>query len=103
MVSAAFNSALTNQAYIARFEPYLLIEMARTDGQILSDVNALTGQQTAEAANYPFCTIDPNVGVVSVPDKRLNVLGELSSSKKVIGATLEFKDIASKYKKISFF
>ncbi|MEM7494460.1 MAG: hypothetical protein AAF296_13855, partial [Pseudomonadota bacterium] len=50
VVSAAFNSALTNQAYFARFEPYLLIEMARTDGQILSKVSALTGQLAAAMA-----------------------------------------------------
>lgn len=48
----------------------------------------------AESANYPFCTIDPNVGVVSVPDKRLNVLAEMSKSKKVMPAAIEFVDIA---------
>ena len=42
----------------------------------------------AESANYPFCTIDPNVGVVSVPDKRLNVLAEMSKSKKVMPAAI---------------
>lgn len=48
----------------------------------------------AESANYPFCTIDPNVGVVSVPDKRLNVLAEISKAKKIMSAAIEFVDIA---------
>src|SRR3989344_8312522 len=45
-------------------------------------------------ANYPFCTIDPNVGVVTVPDERLQKLTELSHSKKTIPAVVEFYDIA---------
>ncbi|MFI3174416.1 MAG: redox-regulated ATPase YchF [Bacillota bacterium] len=48
----------------------------------------------AEAANYPFCTIDPNVGVVPVKDERLNVLSDLYESKKIIPAVIEFVDIA---------
>ncbi|MBF1022441.1 MAG: redox-regulated ATPase YchF, partial [Lachnospiraceae bacterium] len=48
----------------------------------------------AEAANYPFCTIDPNVGVVAVPDERLKELADLYHSKKVTPATIEFVDIA---------
>ena len=44
--------------------------------------NALTNSSKAQAANFPFCTIDPNVGVVPVPDKRLNKLSEVSKSKK---------------------
>ena len=48
----------------------------------------------AESANYPFCTIDPNVGVVTVPDERLNVLGEMYQTKKIIPAAIEFVDIA---------
>lgn len=55
--------------------------------------NALT-KAGAEAANYPFCTIDPNVGVVTVPDKRLGVLEEMYQSKKVVPAVIEFVDIA---------
>lgn len=55
--------------------------------------NALTRQQAA-SENYPFCTIDPNVGVVNVPDGRLKVLSDLSKSKKVIPATISFVDIA---------
>jgi GTP-binding protein YchF len=55
--------------------------------------NSLT-KAGAEAANYPFCTIDPNVGVVSVPDKRLDVLAEMSKSKKIVPAVIEFVDIA---------
>ena len=55
--------------------------------------NAIT-QAGAEAANYPFCTIEPNVGVVSVPDERLNVLGKMYDTKKITPAYLEFVDIA---------
>ena len=55
--------------------------------------NSLT-KAGAESANYPFCTIDPNVGVVAVPDERLNLLGELYHSKKVTPAVIEFVDIA---------
>ena len=55
--------------------------------------NSLT-KAGAESANYPFCTIDPNVGVVSVPDKRLNVLAEISKAKKIMPAAIEFVDIA---------
>ena len=56
--------------------------------------NAVTRTQKAQAANYPFCTIDPNVGVVTVPDPRLAVLSKLSSSKKLVPAAIEFVDIA---------
>ena len=55
--------------------------------------NSLT-KAGAESANYPFCTIDPNVGVVTVPDERLNVLGEMYHTKKIIQAAIEFFDIA---------
>jgi len=55
--------------------------------------NALT-KAGAESANYPFCTIDPNVGVVTVPDERLNWLCELYNSEKIIPAIIEFVDIA---------
>ena len=44
--------------------------------------NALTASKNAEAANFPFCTIDPNIGLVDVPDKRLDKLSSLSKSKK---------------------
>src|ERR1700716_3510271 len=56
--------------------------------------NAVTKTQKAQAANYPFCTIDPNVGVVTVPDPRLQALSNLSHSKKLIPAAIEFVDIA---------
>ena len=56
--------------------------------------NALTGDVNAEAANYPFCTIEPNVGVVSVPDERLNKLSEINASEKTVPTSLEFVDIA---------
>ena len=55
--------------------------------------NAIT-KAGAQAANYPFCTIEPNVGVVAVPDERLIKLGELFNSKKITPTTLEFVDIA---------
>lgn len=55
--------------------------------------NALTNKK-AEASNYPFCTIDPNVGVVKVPDQRLDKLAVLLKSKKVIPTTIDFIDIA---------
>ena len=56
--------------------------------------NALTSTQNAQAANYPFCTIEPNVGVVPVPDARLTRLSEMYSPKKTTPATIEFVDIA---------
>ncbi len=55
--------------------------------------NSLT-KAGAESENYPFCTIDPNVGVVTVPDERLNLLGDFYKSKKVTPAVIEFVDIA---------
>ncbi len=55
--------------------------------------NALTSAK-AEAANYPFCTIEPNVGIVPVPDKRLDLLEELVQPERVMPATIEFFDIA---------
>ena len=56
--------------------------------------NALTRSRKAEAANYPFCTIDPNVGVVTVPDDRLAVLQKIAKTNVVIPAAVEFVDIA---------
>jgi GTP-binding protein YchF len=56
--------------------------------------NAVTRTRKAQAANYPFCTIDPNLGVVTVPDSRLEVLAKLSHSQKIIPAAIEFVDIA---------
>ena len=56
--------------------------------------NALTRTRNAEAANYPFCTIDPNVGMVTVPDPRIEKLSEMSNSTKVIPTAIEFVDIA---------
>lgn len=55
--------------------------------------NSLT-KAGAESANYPFCTIDPNVGIVPVPDSRLDVLGKLYDSEKIVPAVVEFVDIA---------
>jgi ribosome-binding ATPase len=56
--------------------------------------NALTAQEAALAANYPFATIEPNVGVVAVPDERLAVLEKMHKSQKIVPATVEFVDIA---------
>lgn len=56
--------------------------------------NALTETAKAGVANYPFCTIDPNVGIVDVPDERLYKLAEIENSKRIIPATIEFVDIA---------
>ncbi|HEY3918707.1 MAG TPA: redox-regulated ATPase YchF [Stellaceae bacterium] len=56
--------------------------------------NALTATQAAEAANYPFCTIEPNIGRVAVPDERLEVCAKLAKSAKIVPTQLEFVDIA---------
>jgi len=56
--------------------------------------NALTNSSKAQAANFPFCTIDPNVGIVPVPDERLQKLAKISKSKKIINTTISFIDIA---------
>ncbi|MEM8639339.1 MAG: redox-regulated ATPase YchF [Cyanobacteria bacterium P01_G01_bin.54] len=56
--------------------------------------NALVANAKADAANFPFCTIEPNVGVVAVPDERLAVLSELSKSKQIVPTRIEFVDIA---------
>ena len=56
--------------------------------------NALTNSSKAQAENFPFCTIEPNIGVVPVPDKRLDKLSEISKSKKKIYTTISFIDIA---------
>ena len=56
--------------------------------------NALTSTAAAESANYPFCTIEPNIGVVNVPDNRLVKLEELVNPQRVLPATVEIVDIA---------
>jgi len=56
--------------------------------------NAVTRTRKAQAANFPFCTIEPNVGVVNVPDERLEKLAALSGSEKILPAVIEFVDIA---------
>ena len=56
--------------------------------------NALTASKNAQSANYPFCTIEPNVGVVTVPDERLEILLDLCKAKEIIPTAIEFVDIA---------
>src|SRR5258708_28059770 len=56
--------------------------------------NALTATAAAQAANYPFCTIEPNVGRVAVPDPRLDMLTKIGKSQKTVPTSLEFVDIA---------
>ena len=56
--------------------------------------NALTNSNKAQAANFPFCTIDPNIGIVPVPDNRIENLSKISKSKKIINTTISFVDIA---------
>ena len=56
--------------------------------------NALTNSSKAQAENFPFCTIDPNIGIVPVPDHRLDRLSEISKSKKKINTSIAFVDIA---------
>src|SRR5689334_8875710 len=56
--------------------------------------NALTATAAAQAANFPFCTIEPNVGRVAVPDERLDVLAKIAKSAKIVPTQLEFVDIA---------
>src|SRR5437660_11733900 len=57
--------------------------------------NALTATQAAQAANYPFCTIEPNVGRVAVPDPRLDRLAAIASSAKIVNTQLEFVNSAA--------
>src|SRR5512135_3481439 len=84
----------------ARSDIYTLAPMLRAGIVGLPNVgkstlfNALTRTRKAEAANYPFCTIEPNVGVVTVPDARLEPLAKLSKSERIVPATIEFVDIA---------
>ena len=56
--------------------------------------NALTNSNKAQAANFPFCTINPNIGIVAVPDDRVDNLAKISKSKKIINTTISFVDIA---------
>ena len=56
--------------------------------------NALIQSRKAQVANFPFCTIDPNVGSVTVPDRRINIISNISKSKKTISTLISFVDIA---------
>ena len=62
--------------------------------------NALTNSNKAQAENFPFCTIDPNIGIVPVPDNRLDELVKISNSKKKINTTISFVDIAGLVKEL---
>ena len=62
--------------------------------------NAITSTKNAEAANYPFCTIEPNSGIVAVPDKRLDKLAEIWQTNKKTPAIVEFVDIAGLVKAV---
>ena len=64
--------------------------------------NALTATIQAQAANYPFCTIEPNIGRVAVPDERLNTLASLAKSKLIVPTYIEFVDIAGLVKGASY-
>ena len=57
--------------------------------------NALTESKKAQAENFPFCTIDPNIGIVAVPDERLEILGRIGKSEKIIPSYMDFVDIES--------
>ena len=59
-----------------------------------SSIFNLLTEQKIPANNYPFCTIDPNIAYVQVPDKRLNALGETNKSENIVNASIEFVDIA---------
>src|SRR5450432_897284 len=84
----------------AAFDPYPPKSMLKAGIVGLPNVgkstlfNALTRSRKAEAANYPFCTIDPNVGIVVVPDARLEVLKGIAKTSVIIPAAVEFVDIA---------
>src|SRR5690606_12069152 len=56
--------------------------------------NALTATQAAQAANFPFCTIEPNKGIVALPDARLDKIAAIGKSQKIVPTQLEFVDIA---------
>ncbi|MFT7145082.1 MAG: ribosome-binding ATPase YchF (GTP1/OBG family), partial [bacterium] len=56
--------------------------------------NALTETANAEAANYPFCTIEPNIGLVAVPDERIDALAKIVNPERVLPTQIEFVDIA---------
>src|SRR5258705_785057 len=61
--------------------------------------NAVTRTRKAEAANYPFCTIDPNIGIVTIPDARLDPLAKISKTSTIIPAAIEFVHIAGLLKR----
>ena len=99
---ASMSAKVNFQIYKLQFSSFLITHRAMLKAGIvgLPNVgkstlfNAVTRTRNAEAANYPFCTIDPNVGMVAVPDGRLDVLGQINKTQKIIPAAIEFVDIA---------
>jgi hypothetical protein len=98
----AFCESLANILYAGKglFVIFSAIAMLRAGIVGLPNVgkstlfNAVVANAKAQAANFPFCTIEPNVGVVAVPDPRLDVLAKISESAEIIPARVEFVDIA---------
>ncbi len=95
MIFIAFSASLETQAYslLAIIMPLSIGIVGLPNVGKSTLFTALTKKQ-AEAANYPFCTIEPNVGLVKVPDERLNALAEISKPEKIIPTVIEFVDIA---------
>ena len=95
LIFIAFSASLEAQAYslLAIIMPLSIGIVGLPNVGKSTLFTALTKKQ-AEAANYPFCTIEPNVGLVKVPDERLNALAEISKPEKIIPTVIEFVDIA---------
>src|SRR6266550_8578066 len=89
--------AVIDGTYSSHYSPHLMLSAGIVGFPNVGKstlFNAVTRTHKAPAENYPFCTIDPNLGVVTVPDPRLEVLSKLSHSRKIIPAAIEFVDIA---------
>src|SRR6266550_6718013 len=89
--------AVIDGTYSSHYSPHLMLSAGIVGFPNVGKstlFNAVTRTHKAPAENYPFCTIDPNVGVVSVPDLRLAKLAEMSHSQKIVPTAIEFLDIA---------